>query len=104
MHIKVTRKYYFINKFETNIIDKQDKETVIIYRNYSQKKLKEEIILDIKKYCKKKGLKIYLSNHVKLAIKLNLDGVYIPSFNKSTKHLAFSIKKNFNILFYISFR
>ena len=31
------RKYYFINKFETNIIDKQDKQTVVIYRNYSSK-------------------------------------------------------------------
>ena len=92
------RKYYFINKFETNIIDKQDKETVIIYRNYSQKKLEEKIILDIKKYCKKKGLKFYLSNNIKLAIKLNLDGVYIPSFNTSTKHLAFSFKENFNIV------
>ena len=29
------RKYYFINKFETNIIDKQDKQTTVIYRNYS---------------------------------------------------------------------
>ena len=92
------RKYYFINKFETNIIDKQDKETVIIYRNYSQKKLEEKIVLDIKKYCKKKGLKFYLSNNIKLAIKLNLDGVYIPSFNTSTKHLAFSFKENFNIV------
>ena len=98
MHIKMMRKYYFINKFETNIIDKQDKETVIIYRNYSQKKLEEKIILDIKKYCKKKGLKFYLSNNIKLAIKLNLDGVYIPSFNTSTKHLAFSFKENFNIV------
>ena len=43
-------------------------------------------------------IKFYLSNNIKLAIKLDLDGVYIPSFNKSTKHLAFSLKKNFNII------
>ena len=35
------KKYYFINKFETNNIDKQDKETIIIYRNYSAKKYDE---------------------------------------------------------------
>ena len=29
---------------------------------------------------------------------LNLDGVYIPSFNKSTKHLSFSFKKKFSLI------
>ena len=48
------RKYYFINKFDTNNIDKQDKQTAIIYRNYSSKTVDEELILKIKKYCKKK--------------------------------------------------
>ena len=38
------RKYYFINKFETNNIDKQDKHTVIIYRNYSTNRLDEKLI------------------------------------------------------------
>ncbi len=91
-------KYYFINNFETNNIDKQDKETVIIYRNYSSKITNEEHILKIKNYCKKRRIKFYLSNDIKLAIKLDLDGAYIPSFNKTTKHLAYSIKKNFNII------
>ncbi len=83
------RKYYFINKFETNNIDKQDKQTVIIYRNYSSKIKNIETILKIKKYCKKRGVKFYLSNDIKLSIKLGLDGAYIPSFNKDTKHLCY---------------
>ena len=91
-------KYYFINKFDTNIIDKQDKQTAIIYRNYNSKKIDQHLILKIKKYCKLRKIKFYLSNNIKLAIKLDLDGVYIPSFNKSTKHLAFSLKENFNII------
>ena len=91
-------KYYFINKFDTNIIDKQDKQTTIIYRNYNSKTIDQDLILKIKKYCKKRKVKFYLSNHIKLAIKLDLDGAYIPSFNKSTKHLAFSLKKKFNII------
>ena len=78
------RKYYFINKFETNNIDKLDKQTIVIYRNYNSKVLNKELILKLKKYCKKKRIKFYLSNNVKLAIKLDLDGAYIPSFNKST--------------------
>ena len=91
-------KYYFINKFDTNIINKQDKQTTIIYRNYNSKTIDQDLILKIKKYCKKSKVKFYLSNHIKLAIKLDLDGAYIPSFNKSTKHLAFSLKKKFNII------
>ena len=91
-------KYYFISKFDTNNIDKLDKQTTIIYRNYNSKIVDESLILKIKKYCKFKRFKFYLSNNIKLAIKLDLDGVYIPSFNKSTKHLAFSLKKKFNII------
>ena len=92
------RKYYFINKFETNNIDKLDKQTAIIYRNYNAKSLNKEVILKLKKYCQKKKIKFYLSNHIKLAMKLDLDGVYLPSFNKSTKHLSFSFKKKFSVI------
>jgi thiamine-phosphate pyrophosphorylase len=92
------KKYYFINKFDTNYINKQDKQTIIIYRNYDLKKQKENLILKIKKHCKKKKIKFYLSNNIKLAIKLNLDGVYIPAFNNSMNHLAYSFKKNFEII------
>ena len=91
-------KYYFISKFDTNIINNQDKQTTIIYRNYNSKILDQDLILKIKNYCKLRKIKFYLSNNIKLAIKLDLDGAYIPSFNKSTKHLAFSLKKKFNLI------
>jgi len=91
-------KYYFINKFDTNVIDKQDKQTSIIYRNYLVKNIDENLILKIKKYCRKKTIKFYLSNNIKLAIKLDLDGAYIPAFDRSLKHLAYSYKKNFKII------
>jgi len=97
MHNKIFYKYYFINKFDQSHIDKQDKKTIIIFRNYDQK-INDELILKIKNYCKKKGNKFLLSNNVKLAIKLNLDGAYIPSFNKDKKHLSYSTKKGFIIL------
>ena len=98
MHLNTITKYYFINKFDTNNIDKQDKQTIIIYRDYNLKKLDEKLILKINNYCKRKSIKFYLSNNVKLAIKLNLDGVYLPAFNNSLKHLAYSFKKNFKII------
>ena len=91
-------KYYFISKFDTNSINKQDKQTIIIYRNYISEKVDEKLLLKIKKYCKKKTIKFYLSNNVKLAIKLNLDGAYIPSFNKKLDHLSYSLKNKFEII------
>ena len=97
MHVNLPRKYYFINKFDTNNIDKLDKNTGIILRNYTAK-INLNSIISLKKFCKKKGYKFFLSNNVQLALNLNLDGAYIPSFNKDTKHLAFSIKKKFLML------
>ena len=97
MHNKILNRYYFISEFNQSHIDKQHKETTIIYRNYDQK-VDEKIITKIKSYCKKKGNKFLLSNNIKLAVKLDLDGAYIPSFNKDKKHLSYSFKKKFIIL------
>ena len=97
MHNKILNKYYFINKFDRSHIDKQDKETTIIYRNYNQE-IDKKLILSLKNYCKKKGNKFLISNNIKLAIKLNLDGAYIPSFNDSKNHLSYSYKKKFILL------
>ena len=47
------KKYYFINKFDSNDINQQDKHTIIIYRNYlSNKKEDKLLILKLKKFCK----------------------------------------------------
>jgi thiamine-phosphate pyrophosphorylase len=97
MHSQLPIKYCFINKFDTNYIDKQDKHTAIIYRNYNSKN-DLETILKLKKYSKKKGYKFLLSNNIKLAINLDLDGAYIPSFNKEIKHLSFSLTKQFLLI------
>ena len=97
MHNKILNKYYFINKFDKSHIDKQDNETIIIFRNYNQK-LNKRLILRLRDYCKKKGNKFLLSNNIKLAVSLNLDGVYIPSFNMDKKHLSYSFRKNFILI------
>ena len=98
MHYNLKTKYYFIDKFETKNIDKLDKQTIVIFRNYSLNKSKETLVSKIKNYCKKRNLKFFLSNDIKMAKKLNLDGAYIPSFNKSFKHLSYSSNKNFQIV------
>ena len=97
MHKNYLKKYYFIEKFEKSNIDVQKKNTVIIYRNYKKKYEIKEII-DLKNFCRKKGLKFLISNNVKLSIKLDLDGAYIPSFNRDYLHLSYFLKKNFMLL------
>ena len=98
MHIKLFTKYYFINTFDTNNLQKQDKETIIIYRNYSSSNININKLIKLKNFLKKKGNKFFLANDFKLALKLGLDGVYIPSFNKDFNHLAFSTFINFTVV------
>ena len=97
MHNRIPIKYYFINKFDTNIINKQSKNTVLIYRDYS-KQSDIKTIIKLKKICKVRKLKFFLSNDIKLSIKLKLDGAYIPAFNKEKKHLGYSMTKDFQLI------
>ena len=97
MHNNLPRIYYFINKFDKNRINKLDRNIALIYRNYNQK-LDVNLIIKIKKYCRFQSRKLYLANNFKMALKLNLDGAYLPAFNKDLKHLNYPIKNKFIIL------
>ena len=97
MHIKLPRIYYFINKFDKNNINKLDKDIALIYRNYN-KNLNKSLIIRIKNYCKLKKRKFFLSNNIKLAFKLNLDGAYIPSFNNNLRHINYPMKRGFILI------
>lgn len=68
----------------------------IIYRNYNAEKRENELV-KIAKACKKNRNQLFVSNDVKLAIKVKAEGIYIPSFNK-TKGFANLEKKNIKIL------
>ena len=97
MHNNLPKQYYFIEKFDKKILENQSVKTAIVYRNYSKKINKIEI-LKLRNFCNKKKLKLFLSNNFKLALKLKLNGAYIPSFNKSFYHLNYNLKKDFIIL------
>ena len=97
IHNNYPSKYYFINNFDTKNLIKLKNDTAIIYRNYSVK-IDEKKLLQLKNFCKKNKYKFFLSNNIKLAIKLKLDGAYIPSFNNNLKHLSYNYKKDFILL------
>ena len=97
MHKNLPKYYYFIDKFEKDDIKNINKNIAIIYRNYS-KKIDINLIQNIKKKLKKKKIKFFLANNIKLAIKLDLDGVYIPSYDTELKINSFSKRKKFLII------
>ena len=43
-------------------------------------------------------MKFFISNNVNLAIKYQLDGVYIPAFNKQINFIKFLLPTNFKII------
>jgi thiamine-phosphate pyrophosphorylase len=88
MHSKLPKLFFFINTFDENHIRKLPKKVAIIFRNY-ETEYDEGLILNIKKACQKQGRNFFLSN---------LDGAYLPSFNKSINFNKSNFKKKFIII------
>ena len=88
--------YHFISNYNKEELNSLSKKINIIYRNYIDP-VKVNTMIKIRNECKKSGRKIFLSNDIKMAEKLKLDGVYIPSFNKAF-NLQFKKNNKFQIL------
>ena len=97
IHICLPKKFCFISEFDKQHISNLEKNIAIIYRNYSVN-YNKEIIQKIRNYCKKEKRKFFISNNIRLAINLNLDGVYLPSFNKKLNVNNMNKKKKFLII------
>ncbi len=54
----------------------------IVYRNYNDPQ-REKQLIKIAEACKKKKYKLFVSNDIKLALKVDANGIYIPAFNKT---------------------
>ena len=89
--------YYFIDEYNIEELTNLDKNINLIYRNY--KNLDKDVIKSIKKCSKTNKRNFYLSNNIKLALKLGLKGVYIPSFNKNINFASkYAFPNNFEII------
>jgi len=89
--------YYFINSFNGNEIRNLNKKISLVYRNYNDK-LNLEVIKNIRNICIQQKRKFYISNNLKIARNLNLDGVYVPSFNNLLNFQNLSARKNFKVI------
>ena len=97
MHNKISYIFTFISSFKKEEILNLDKNVRIIFRNYN-KKPDKDMLLKLRKFCKINNRKIYLANEFKLAVNLNFDGAYIPSFNKKLNEVKYSTRKDFTII------
>ena len=98
MHNQNLNYFCYIDSYNLNLINNLTKTTSVIYRNYDNNQIDLNSIIKIKKICKKKGIKFYLSNNVKLAIKLDLNGAYIPAFEKNLNIKNYKFKKKFKLI------
>ena len=96
MKIHIPKIYCFIDDLNKDYIDNLKNDVAIIYRNYKEK-LNIKKLIDFNNHCKKKKKYFYLANYPKIAIKLSLNGVYIPSFNKKI-NLITGKPRNFLVL------
>ena len=96
MHKYLPNIFVFLDEYNENIFQNNNINIWVIYRNYKAKNREKELS-KIAKACKKKRYQLFVSNDIKLMLKVKADGIYIPSFNKTKKFQNLE-KKNIKIL------
>ena len=66
---------------DLNLIKKRNK-FIIIYRNIHKKEELKQLV-KFRSKCKQRGIKFFIANDIKLAMKTKADGLYLSAFNKS---------------------
>ena len=85
-----------MDQYNSQIFENNNTNIGVVYRNYNDPKRETELI-KIAKACKKKRYQLFVSNDIKLVLKVRADGIYIPAFNKTKKFCNLE-KKNITIL------
>ena len=96
MHRTFPNFFIFLDHFNSQIFKNNNINIGIIYRNYNDANRETELN-KIAKACKKKRYQLFVSNDIKLALKVRADGIYIPSFNKTRKFINLE-NKNLTII------
>ena len=87
----------FIDGYDKTLLNRLPKNICLIYRVKNNKYNLEELTL-LKYFCKSTNRSFYISNNVKLAKKINCDGVYISAYNRPLYKYNQNQKKRFNII------
>ena len=97
MHINSLKVYYFINEFNYSHLKNLDQNISFIWRN-KDKETSLKNLMKLRNFCNKNNRKLYIHNNIKLAYKINADGLYISSNNKNLIPGSNKLKKKFKIL------
>ena len=97
MHKFLYKQYYFIEKFDKKHLKRISNKVNLIYRKYN-KVNDEKTIKKLVEFCSIEKRKLFLANDFKMALKMRLCGVYLPSFNKSILHNCYKFSKSFKII------
>tara|TARA_B110000438_G_C15499665_1_gene515130 strand:- start:13 stop:321 length:309 start_codon:yes stop_codon:yes gene_type:complete len=97
MHNSLPKIFIFLDEYDSKVFKHKNININIgiIYRNYRDTK-RENQLIKIAKACKKSRYQLFVSNDVKLAIKIKANGIYIPSFNKRIKFANLEKKKYYD--------
>jgi len=74
-----------------------DRKINIIYRNYKEENI-DPVIKKIKELSRINNRNIFVSNNLKIALKYNLSGLYLPSFNTILKYKNINFKQGFKLI------
>ena len=96
MHKHLPSIFIFVDQYNNQIFKNKNLNIGVIYRNYKDRD-REKQLMRIAKACKKSRYQLFVSNDLKLALKVKANGIYIPSFNK-TKTFSNLEKKNIAII------
>jgi len=97
MHNKLPKIYHFINDLNIPEVLKLNNKIALIYRNYEKIPSDNEIIT-FKRFCKSKKRRFIISKYYDLVIKHDLDGFYIPSFDKNINFKILNKNKKFIVI------
>ena len=96
MHQFLPNIFIFVDQYNNQIFKNKNPNIGVIYRNYNDRQ-REKQLVKIAKACKNSRYQLFVSNDLKLALKIKANGIYIPSFNK-TKKFSNLEKKNITII------
>jgi len=91
--------YYFIDQIDESTISTISKfnNISLIYLNQNDLSLNIEDLTNIKKFCNKNNIKFYVTDNIRLAIKIKANGIYLTKNYTGMLH-NFNHKKEFLIL------
>ena len=85
----IQKNNYYLYIENTKILDlsliKKRNKFIIIYRNLDGDENLQQIV-NFRKKCNQKGIKLYISNNLSLAIKSGANGLYLSAHNKKIYH------------------